>query len=397
VQYCIEFGFQALSNIFFEHQTMKILARHMLLRASLVGLSCLVAGTANALIAAGDVDKGGATPELVLVIYDPVKQVSFTKDLGIYAAPFDSANDNSKNFFVQAQQDAGYQKFFDPLNSDANFKEFLKVSTSAADQVWAVYAAGAPDFFGPGSKNLFTTLTSGAGGGVLNPNYTNLLGIKNGVFSDMTAGAFAGILFGNLNRGQNSNGEAGNLFNSHYKDGEVSDLGEYLLLNGSSFDLKGEQAPYFGALTGPTGYESIIGVLPSSVNPVGSSSWFYYLTPSDNNDTNKILVDEFDNLGHDGYWGLAVDTKGDYILSFTMEAHRTAVSTAPGQVRRNLTDFSALYGGVRSLTTPTDEFIGWQPSGSFGAVTAVPEPATYGLFGLGLAALAWRKRQLLKA
>ncbi|MCV2367303.1 PEP-CTERM sorting domain-containing protein [Roseateles oligotrophus] len=376
---------------------MNNLARHSLLRASFVGLSFLAAGNANALIAAGEVDKGGATPELVLVVFDPVKQVSFTKDLGIYAAPFDPVNDNSKNFFVQAQQDAGYQKFFDPLNSDANFKEFLKASTNAADQVWAVYAAGAPDFFGPGSKNLFTTLTNGAGGGVINPNYTSLIGIQNTVFADMTAGAFAGIFFGNLNRGQNSNGEAGNSFNSHYLEGEVSDPGEYLLLNGSSFDVKGEQAPYFGALAGATGYGSIIGVLPSSVNPVGSSSWFYYLTPSDNNSTNKVLVDEFDNLGHDGYWGLAVDSKGDYILSFTMEAHLTSATTAQGLARRNRTDFSALYGGVRSLTAPSDEFIGWQPNGSFGAVTAVPEPSTYGLFAMGLLALGLRARRQAKA
>lgn len=134
----------------------------------------------------------------------------------------------------------------------------------------------------------------------------------------------------------------------------------------------------------------------ATVNPVGSSSWFYYLTGTTIESTGIALVDEFDNLEHDGYWGLAVDTKGDYILSFTMEGILAKVATAQGLARRNGTDFAALYGGVRSLSNPIDEFAGWTPSNAL-SVSAVPEPATYGLFGLGLAALVWRKRQLLKA
>ncbi len=362
-----------------------------------------VAGSAQALIA-GSTDgpngeiRGSDKPELVLWMYDPVKEVSYTKDLGIYVAPFNADLDNSKNFFVQSQQDVGYQKFFEPLNSDANFQKFLSISNIPANQLWGVYASGDAGFgFSPGEKNFFTTLKSTDTDGVLNPNYTALTNGLNQGFND--AVALVATAFQSMNNGTSSTPgvdveDDRNIYNSHYRNVEITSSEDFLLYNGSSFDQKGLTFPYYG---GVLQGGNIGGVIPPSLNSVGSSSWFYYLTSSSANSTDKIIVDEFDNLGHDGYWGLALNDKGEYILSFTMEAHITAVSTAPGQARRNLTDFSALYGGVRNLTAPSNEFIGWQPSGNFGAVTAVPEPATYGLFGLGLAALAWRKRRLLKA
>lgn len=355
---------------------------------------------AQALIANGLPANGGSTAELVLVIFDPVKEVSYTKDLGIYAAPFNAANDNSKNLFVQAQQDAGYQKFLSPLNSDPNFKEFLSVSTDVSKQQWGIYATGEGDeFFGPGSTNFFTTLNSTWSGGT-NPSWSKLTGIPWFTFQEL-ARNFTNFLR-DLNNGiEPTTGVGfGNSFNSHQKEGltfgvDEIDPAELLLLNGSSFDRKGV-SPYFprveqGYLPGS---ETVFigGLFPNTMNPVGSSSWFYYMTPSaDLSGSSLALVDEFDNLGHDGYWGLAVDTNGDYILSFTMQSSLTAASTAQGLARRNRTDFSALYGGVRSVLNPANEFIGWIPNGN--VVSAVPEPSTYGLFGLGLAALAWRSRR----
>ncbi len=342
---------------------------------------------------------------MVLIVFDKNAEISYTKDLtgelGMYVAPFDAANDNSKNFFVQAQHDGGYQKFFNPLNSDPIFKEFLRLSDAKATEMgkpaaptWGIYAAGTPDFTGPGSMNFFTTLNSTVLEAGVNPQWTLLKGTNNQTLQD-AAGAF-GSFVADLNTGRSSSNGANGAdhpFNTHFRPEflDPENVIDFSLSNGSSLDLKGS-SPYFplaGGLGGVEGQFSNTGAY--TTNPVGSSSWFYYLTPSNVNGTAKVLLDEFDNLSHDGYWGLAVKD-GNYILSFTMQAHVGRPTTAQGFVRRNLTDFSALYGGVRSLAAPSDEFIGWQPSGNFGAVTAVPEPATYGLFGLGLAALAWRRR-----
>ncbi|MBT9493345.1 MAG: PEP-CTERM sorting domain-containing protein [Paucibacter sp.] len=360
-----------------------------------------VAGGAQALIAGptdGEIGqiRGSDKPELVLWMFDPVKEVSFTKDLGTYVAPFNPDLNNSKNFFVQAQQDGGYQKFFEPLNSDANFQKFLSVSSNPANQLWGVYASGDAGFgLSPGEKNFFTTLKSTDVDGQLNQNYTSLLGVKNEQLN--LAVSLVATAFQSLNESTSSTPGVDtdpfgfNIYNSHKNLVEIGDSEELLLYNGSSFDQKGITFPYYGGILRDG---KISGDIPPSMNAVGSSSWFYYLTASSANDTSLILVDEFDNLGHDGYWGLALNDKSEYILSFTMQAHMTAASTAQGLARRNRTDFSALYGGVRSLTTPTGEFIGWAPNGSFTTtVSAVPEPATYGLFGLGLAALAWRQRK----
>lgn len=374
----------------------KSVLQRLLCATTGLGLFAL-AGGSQALIASGASDTGGDNPELVLWMYDPVKEVSFTKDLGIYAAPFNADLDNSKNFFVQAQQDGGYQKFFEPLNSDVNFKKFLTISSNPANQLWAIYAASNVDFFGPGSWNVFTTLKSTDVDGVLNTNYTELTQVNNRDIAEVAGGL--AIAYDALNEGTSSTPLVDtdplglNIYNSHRHEGEIASSDEYLLYNGSSFDQKGLTFPYYrGISNDDTG--RLYNYLPSTLNAVGSSSWFYYLTPGSNvpeGPNGKVLVDEFDNLGHDGYWGLAVDTNGDYILSFTMESHLTAASTAQGLARRNRTDFSALYGGVRSVLNPANEFIGWTPNGS--VISAVPEPSTYGLFGLGLAALAWRSRR----
>ena len=52
----------------------------------------------------------GTTPELMLVIWDPVKEVSYTRDLGInvYGENYASGN-TATNLFVYGQQDTGYQ------------------------------------------------------------------------------------------------------------------------------------------------------------------------------------------------------------------------------------------------------------------------------------------------
>jgi hypothetical protein len=327
--------------------------------------------------------------ELVLVVWDSVAKVSYTKDLGLSLLAYHPGDKITDNFFVNAQQDAGYQNFFAPLNSDANFAEFLKASTSSTNQKWGVYSTGrGDDGFVAGGNRIYTTLNSDIWNGVgVNPEWEKLTTAVTGGLLKDTSGQWATWMTG-LNLGLNSADSAGNPFNTHYTAGATQDTFNYAV-HGSSYDLD-PGVSYFGNAAGLAGgYLANDKVL--TTNKIGSSSWFYYLTQNGDADEKPVLVDEFDNLKHDAYWGLAKDASGNYILSFTMEGVMTSTSTANGFMRRNLTDYAAQYGMARQLSAPAGEFLGWSA-----AVTAVPEPATYGLFSLGLGALGLlnRRRQV---
>lgn len=345
------------------------------LKSFIAALAALACGGAHAAVRVGDSSAAGVTagttPELMLVIWDPVKEVSYTKDLGInvYGENYALGN-TATNLFVYGQQDAGYQKLFSPLNADANFQTFLTKSTNVADQIWAVMAVSSdPSIVGAGSRAAYTTLNAAAPTGTINPEYTRLT-------------TWPQIDF------ENAEGSLESFYADVSTQCGAGACQADFTANLSSYNVKG-QLSYAGNAFASTGTMAggSLTYAPSVFNKVNKSSWFYTLTVANDNGDQAIVVDEFDNLAHDAYWGLGVDGSGNYILSYTLDPALTQTSTAAGNLLRLRTDFAASYGRARLISVPGGDAL------NPGHVSAVPEPASWGLMGLGLAALAVRARR----
>lgn len=360
--------------------------------ASLFAIGALTLPCSHAAIMLGDgteasVTAGTNVPELVLIVWDRTAKVSYTKDLGIAAYATNYAlGDTTKNLHVYGQQDTGYQKLFDALNTDTNFQSFLSASSGVANQTWAIIAAEANSdiSIGAGSHTLFTTLmydpATPAGG--TNSHYIDLTGKDangNPVPGPKFENTPLGDAVGNIGFWANDISTIQSATNTHGS-----------LANGSSFDLE-VSLGYAGKLFSGLGGGIAGNGSGKFFNPVGQSSWFYRATVSSETSDASPDVDEFDNgvlgNGHDAYWGLGVDTNGNYILSYTMEASLTQALTASGLSLRLRTDFAANYGGTRLIGAPAGDTL------NLGNVSAVPEPSTWGLMGLGLALLAARARR----
>lgn len=316
--------------------------------------------------------------ELLLAVFDPEAKVSYTLDLGL----------DVDSFFINAQQDAGMQ-WFKPLD-DANWSSFLE-RTSRSNLRWVVFGAESFGGIAVGQRRLFTTVTQGAEAKLrdwTNQQFTNAVG-------DSSSKGFI---------------DAANQRGTH----ATSPPGD-VTVNGSDVATDQDGQGYFGKLPGGKQYyDEALGTFATGFtigNPVGKSSWFYYVTRSGVAQGNKVLVDEFDNLGGDGYWGFTyVDPAanasspyaGKFLLSYTLEKAGATASTAEGLQRISMTDYLALnrlapprYFAASS--TLAAEYAGYRQgslvvvAGSM--VSAVPEPASWGLMGLGLGLLTvWRRR-----
>jgi PEP-CTERM motif len=344
---------------------------------------------AQAAIAPGTSGDG----ELFFNVHDPVAKVSYVLDLGI----------RMDEFFVAAQQEIGFQRFW-PVDTP-NWTSFLAL-VSLNELQWSVAAIDSTGNAAAGGQRLFTTVRQGSEGSV--GNYTNL-NFTNGTGATQAGNFFTGIA------GTGTHGNSTDF-----------------ALNGDSYAAESDSGRgYYGESGGLT--PNFNGSAPfGATNSIGQSSWFYYLTRSgtSNLSTARVLVDEFDNLGHDGYWGFikvqGTDAAalgynpdspyvGKYLLSYTLPVYdvRTTaafrsfaqsigrtefsggmqVGTLPGAARAATLEFAAGWVTPLGLATATRQGL----PAPLQLLSPVPEPGTWLLMAGGLGLLLARRRSLLPA
>lgn len=305
---------------------------------------------------------GTGQADLMLVIWDSVAQVSYTQSV----LP---RTTNATQFWIDAQQDKGYSFAMELDATNPALTAFRSASTNVANQSWALFGFEQGFSLNPGINKVYSTLTQGPGNGVVNPNW-----------QDMTAANYTVVLGLAFNINQSTR-LYGALSAPATEGLSLRPEGSYF----SSFDRKGSTG-YFAGQTGfsgqgGTGDGSFLAGAYNVANSVGSSSWFYYVTNAAG--SNTVAVDEFDNLGYNGYWGMALTSSNKYLLSYTLPAANTpraSANTELGLQRVSTIDYAAGLGEARLI-------------GLAEPVSAVPESSTTLLLLAGLATLlAWRRR-----
>jgi hypothetical protein len=328
------------------------------------------AATAHAAIAKGLATTGAnaafnGNGELFLATVDPVAKVSYVLDLGI----------TLNSFFVDGQLDAGTQRFF--VVDDANWADFIGQVTPQNLQ-WAVMGRDVTGGTAVGGQRLFTTVKQGSENLLvdINPSaqepFTTNLDFVNAI----------------------GEGRIGPFFDSVNTSGTHGGTSA-LATHGSSVNRESDpNQAYFGKTlrTQPLGLDF------SVVNALGQSSWFYYLTRSGPEQGAMVLLDEFDNLGHDGYWGFtyvapSVDSPyaGKYLLSYTLQA--AGASAAQREFANSVGrsewggGFAVTRLGLATTAGQESPALAFEPQ-RLAAVAVVPEPAATAQLLLGLAGLA---------
>lgn len=280
--------------------------------------------------------ESGRTVELVFVAWDgngASPKVQYTLDLGIAMG----------DFFVNGQQDAGSRlTLWLGGSSQPGFAQFLAtdlgggVTVDPARVRWAVLAFDTNGSLAPGEISLYTTLQQGVSG---DPKV--ILGLSDWIGDKLDNARTPYLQFmSDVNQTGTHKTAA---------DG-------WSIVNSTATDKSFAFKP--GGIGDTAGNFNFNGILNRSIgNQMGQSSWFYGVASSDEFDsTLPVAIDEFDNLAHDAYWGLAASTDpahpGEYLLSYTLEAVTSPLEQAQGVVFGN--SFARL-AGTFSLSSPAGQ------------------------------------------
>jgi hypothetical protein len=325
--------------------------------------------------------------ELFMVAFDDTAKISYAFDMGV----------DMNKFFADGQQDAGYQRFWSV--NDANWTSFV-AQVNPANLQWSVLAFDTVGGTGLGQLRMFSTVRQG----------DECLMIDCSRITPGVPTGFSTLINAKLQNGIGSS-QAGTFFNAVNTTGTHGVPGQPLVYsdNGSSVNADSESGnAYYGASS--VGLSATLnGNAPFYMaNAVGQSSWFYYLTRSGTDQSAEAQVDEFDNLGADGYFGFtyvdpAIDPAspyaGQYVLSYTLAAAgqtqaqinfarqigRTETSLGGSMVR--LAGVAGATAGESAAGLATVRL-----GGLTNAVSVVPEPGSALMLLAGGLLLALRRR-----
>lgn len=310
--------------------------------------------------------KTDASAELLFVLWDTAAHVSYTYDTGI------KAND----FWIYAQQDAGYNFSFTLPATDPRLVSFRAASTTITNQRWAVLGVQSDaSSTAAGANKLFTTLRQGPSDGSVNPNWQDLTGMPTEAFLSTTQRAST-----RWYRDLNSLGGADTAANNTHAS--VANGSAYYGVSSPRYFAK--NATIYGK-NNPGSEGSYFGGVYDLTNAVNQSSWFYSVSNTAASAT--VVTDEFDNLSSNGYWGLALNSSNAYVLSFTQvvaSVPHASGATPEGSLRVSTTDYAATTGAAR--------LIGVDGPALAATVSAVPEPSQALLLMGGLAGLLTLRR-----
>lgn len=226
------------------NKTMKLIA---------AAAALVAAVPAFAKIEWGNTNSASNNAELILVAYDEVAKVSFTKDLGTFVDTFKTQFDGHSKAASQSWN----------VSADANWNTFAGVANVNALK-WAVLALD--DFGGPaaGQKRLFTT-ASNTQGEVDIKKWTNS-SFQTGIGSTNLGAFFLAV---------NDTG-------SHKNAGD-----------GSSINYATESGNGYWAKTAGDNYKNA----PfSNANLFGQTSEFFYVTRSGTLSSSRVLTERFESL-----------------------------------------------------------------------------------------------------
>nr|WP_295084553.1 PEP-CTERM sorting domain-containing protein [uncultured Roseateles sp.] len=222
--------------------------------------------------------------ELYFTVFDASRNISYTKDLGLFLNAFKATADGV---------DAGFTKSFS-LAGDANWTSFVS-QADASQMVWNVTAQVLNGGSTPGKVKLLTTIKNGDEG--LVANWTNQL-FSQGISASTTA-----VFLGSVN----ATGTHG-----------VSGVAPNYAVNGSSVNKlsEGTGNAYFGKWVG----ENFNGKAAfSNSNAVGASASFDLITRSSTDQLSLVNVDAFANAQKTGKWTFVNGANGP-VLDYTLAA-----------------------------------------------------------------------------